>query len=323
MGNETAIAQMFKKNIFRILATVAVLTVGASHGDDSDNPAFIISNPNSPWYGKRLFDLYAEAAMPWDWHKPIMDRAKQVGVKCFSSPFDSESLEFLLRLDVPFIKIASHECIDIPLISKAAASGKPLIISTGMATISEIFDAVNTARSHGCQSLTLLKCTTSYPASPTDCNILTIPHMRDLFQCEVGLSDHTLGIGTAIAAVAHGASFVEKHFTLDRSLGGPDSTFSLEPAEFQRLVQETTAAKASLGTINYNPTESEIASRSKRRSLYAIDNIKAGEIFNESNVKSLRPSGGLEPKFFDSLLGRICYVDLPKGSPILWEHITP
>ena len=282
---------------------------------------FTIADPNSLWSGQSMHALYQQAHTPWDWHAPIMERAKARGMACFSSPFDESSIDFLETLDVPCYKIASFECIDLPLIRRVAGTGKPLIISTGMATVAEIAEAVDTARSGGCKDLVLLKCTSNYPASPENTNVRTIAHMRQLFGCEVGLSDHTMGIGTAIAAVAFGATVVEKHFTLSRAEGGVDSAFSLEPDELASLVIETERAWQALGEVRYGPTAAEEKARTRRRSLYIAEDLEAGDVLTASNLRRIRPGHGLAPKFFDVLLGRRVTRAVKKGTPATWDLI--
>lgn len=282
---------------------------------------FVIADEQSLWKGKNLYDLYKQAFTPWEWHAPIMRRAKELGIVCFSSPFDDSAVEFLETLAVPAYKIASFEIVHLPLIRKAAATGKPLIISTGMATIGEIDDAVSTARSAGCRELVLLKCTSTYPATPENSNVLTIPHLRTQFSCEVGLSDHTMGVGVAVAAVAHGASVVEKHFTLNRADGGVDSSFSLEPAELRALVVETERAWQSLGRVMVGPTQAENASRGFRRSIYVAKDVKTGDLLTEANLRCVRPGMGLPPKYFDMLLGRRVNQDIKRGTPMKWEFL--
>jgi N-acetylneuraminate synthase len=250
-----------------------------------------------------------------------MLRAKELGMLCFSSPFDNSAVDFLEELNVPAYKIASPEIIHLPLIKKVASTGKPLIISTGMASISEINEAVLAARKYGCEQLVLLKCTSSYPASPSDINLNTIPHMRDLFDCEVGLSDHTTGIGVSVAAVACGATVIEKHFTLSRDDGGVDSAFSLEPDEMKYLVQETERAWESLGKIKYGPTESEQSNLKHRQSLYISKDMKAGDVLTPGNMRCIRPGMGLPPKYYDVLLGHKVNRDLKKGSPVSWKIV--
>jgi pseudaminic acid synthase len=282
---------------------------------------FRVSNPNSLWYGRSLYDLYAEAHTPWEWHKAIFDRAKQLGMIAFSTPFDSTSVDFLEELNVPCYKVASFENVDLPLIRKIAETGKPMIISTGMASLAELNDAVTAAREGGCKNLVLLKCTSAYPASPADANLLTIPHLRNLFKCEVGLSDHTMGIGVPIASVALGASVIEKHFTLKRADGGVDSAFSIEPAEMAQLVRETRVAWQSLGEICYEPTEEEKKSMVFRRSLYIVKDLKKGDILNEENVRSIRPGLGLSPKYFSQIIGKKLNKNVDRGTPCRWDLI--
>lgn len=282
---------------------------------------FFIDDPKSLWKGQSLHALYQKAYTPWEWHQPIFDHARKRGLVAFSSPFDESAIEFLEGLNVPCYKIASYENTDLPLIRKAAATGKPIIISTGMASVSELGEAVQAARSAGCRDLVLLKCTTTYPATPENTNILTIPHMRALFGCEIGLSDHTMGIGASVAAVALGASVIEKHFTLARADGGVDSTFSLEPAELKALVVEAERAFQSLGHVQYGPTDAEKTSTAHRRSLYIARDLKAGDELTAENLRRIRPGHGLPPKFYDQLLGRKVNRDVPKGTPMSWDLI--
>lgn len=289
---------------------------------DLNEREFRIEDPKSLWCGRSLYDLYGEAYTPWEWHKAIFDRCRENGIIGFSTPFDVSSVDFLEKLNVPFYKISSFENIDIPLIEKVAATGKPIIMSTGMASIAELAEAVEVAKEAGCKKLVLLKCTSSYPASPEDSNIRTIPHMRDLFQCEVGLSDHTLGIGVALAAVALGATAIEKHFTLSRAEGGVDSAFSLEPAEMKMLVEEAKKAWLALGKVSYERTASEQKSLQFRRSLYVVEDMKAGEIFTEKNVRSIRPGFGLAPKYYDAVLGKKANNNIVKGTPISWALLA-
>ena len=288
---------------------------------DIKDKEFLIDDDESLWSGKTLHELYSKAYTPWEWHKPIMDRAKDLGIFCFSSPFDETAVDFLENLNVPAYKIASFENNHIPLIKKVASTGKPVIISTGMATVSEIHEAVTSARESGCRNLVLLKCTSTYPASPLNSNIMTIPHMKELFGCEVGLSDHTLGIGASLAAVAHGATVIEKHFCLDRNDGGVDSSFSLEPNEFKNLVIETNSCWQSLGGVLYGGVSDEDKSKTFRRSLYVAEDMKAGEIFTKSNLRVVRPGLGLPPKYYDLFLGKSVNKDLKKGTPVNWSYI--
>lgn len=280
---------------------------------------FFISDPNSLWKGKSLYALYQEAHTPWEWHKPIFDRCHKHGLICFSTPFDASAVDFLEELDVPCYKIASFENVDIPLIRKVAVTGKPIIMSTGMATIAELDEAVTAAREAGCRDLVLLKCTSSYPASPENTNILTIPHLRKLFDCEVGLSDHTMGVGVAVASVALGTTVIEKHFTLRRADGGVDSAFSLEPEEMKALVVESERAWQALGQVSYGPTAAEKKSLVYRRSLYIVANIRAGDVLTEANLRAIRPGYGLPPKYFEQLLGKRVNRDVAAGTPASFD----
>jgi len=280
---------------------------------------FVIEDKNSLWAGRQLYDLYKEAYTPWEWHGPIMERAAKHGMHCFSSPFDESAVDFLESLNVPAYKIASFECTDLPLIRKVASTGKPMIISTGMATVAEIDEAVRTARAAGCQEIVLLKCTSTYPATPANTNISTIPHMRDAFGTLIGLSDHTMGVGVSVASVALGACLIEKHFTLARTDGGVDSTFSLEPAEFKQLRVETERAWQSVGSITYGGTVAEEKSRMFRRSLYIAKDMRAGEVLTKENLRIVRPGMGLPPKFFDICLGKHLNRDTTAGTALCWD----
>lgn len=282
---------------------------------------FFIDDPKSLWKGRSLYELYQEAHTPWEWHKPIFDRCNELCLVYLSTPFDETAVDFLESLDVPCYKIASFENIDLPLIKKVAATGKPMLISTGMATIAELDEAVRTAREAGCRDLILLKCTSTYPASPEYSNLQTIPHMRDLFDCELGLSDHTMGIGTAIASVSLGASVIEKHFTLSRADGGVDSTFSMEPDEMRTLVIETERAWQSLGKIKYGPTEKEKASLVFRRSIYVVEDMKKGDVFTKENLKIIRPGYGLQPKHYETILGKKIKKSVQRGTAFSWDMI--
>ncbi|MEN1935716.1 pseudaminic acid synthase [Paenibacillus sp. 102] len=288
---------------------------------DIDNKDFKIEDADSLWKGNTLYKLYQQAYTPWEWHKPIFNKCKELGITPFSTPFDETAVDFLESLNVPCYKIASFENTDIPLICKAASTGKPLIISTGMATISELDETVKAAKSAGCKDLILLKCTSTYPASPENTNIYTIPHMRELFQCEVGLSDHTLGVGTAVASVALGATVIEKHFTLSRADGGVDSAFSMEADELKSLVMETERAWQALGKVYYGPTEMEKSSLKFRRSLYVAQDMKAGDLLTTENIKAIRPGYGLAPKYLPILLGKKVKKDIVKGTPVNWDLI--
>lgn len=282
---------------------------------------FEIDDANSPWAGRNLHDLYNEASTPWEWHAPIMERAKAKGLLCFSSPFDETAVDFLETLDVPAYKIASFENNHLPLIRKTAATGKPLIISTGMATEEEIQEAVDAARAGGCQQLCLLKCTSTYPASPKNSNISTIKDLRIRFGCEAGLSDHTMGVGVAVAAVTYGASVVEKHFTLARADGGVDSSFSLEPEEMRSLVVETKRAWESIGKPSYGSTEAEKKSLMFRRSIYVAENVAKGEAFTSKNLRIVRPAHGLHSRHLEALMGKPANRDIRRGEPANWEMI--
>lgn len=288
---------------------------------DLDTGEFFITDPNSLWQGKSLHKLYQEAYTPWKWHKPIFDRCRELGLIGFSTPFDDSAVDFLETLNVPCYKIASFENVDLPLIRKVAATGKPMILSTGMATVGELEEAVQAARAGGCKNIVLLKCTSSYPASPEDTNILTIPHMRELFCCEVGLSDHTFGAGVAVASVALGATVIEKHFTLSRADGGVDSAFSLEPAELKALVEETERAWQALGRVSYGPAESERKSLVYRRSLYVVRDMQAGELFTGENVRAIRPGFGLPPKYIENVLGKRARNNISKGTALSWDLV--
>ncbi|MSQ69836.1 MAG: pseudaminic acid synthase [Betaproteobacteria bacterium] len=293
--------------------TADTMTLDISTGD------FHISDPGSPWSGRTLYDLYRDAATPWEWHQPIFDHCRELGMIGFSTPFDATAVDFLESLNVPCYKIASFENIDLPLIRKAASTGKPLIISTGMASAAEIDEAVQSARGAGCRDIVLLKCTSSYPADPSQSNLGTIPNLRETFQCEVGLSDHTLGIGAAVAAVALGATVIEKHVTLSRADGGVDAMFSLEPDELAALALECERAWRALGAVHYGPTDSEIPSLQFRRSLYVAQEMKAGDVFNTTNLRAVRPGRGLPPKYHEALLGRRVRRDVPRGTPVSWD----
>jgi N-acetylneuraminate synthase len=290
---------------------------------DRDQGIFHISDPNSLWAGTNLHTLYGQAHTPWDWHPPIFARCRELGMLGFSSPFDPTAVDFLESLDVPCYKIASFENVDLPLIRKVAATGKPVIISTGMASLAEIDDAVRAAREAGCRDLVLLKCTSTYPSPPEHTNLRTIPHMRELFGCHVGLSDHTMGIGVAVASVALGSAVIEKHFTLRRADGGVDSTFSLEPEELAALVVESRRAHDALGRISYGPTEPERKSIPYRRSLYVVRDLKQGDVLTLDNLRSLRPALGLPPKFQAELLGRRVARDVAQGTPASWDLLAP
>ncbi len=286
---------------------------------DLDEREFHISDPKSLWAGTSLYKLYGQAYTPWEWHKPIFDRARELGMIAFSTPFDDTSIDFLESLDVPCYKIASFENTDLPLIRRVAATGKPLVISTGMASIAELDDTVRAAREAGCKDLILLKCTSTYPATSSNTNILTIPHMRELFDCEVGLSDHTMGIGVSLASVAIGATVIEKHFTLNRADGGVDSTFSMEPSEMAQLVVETERAWQAMGKVSYGATEAEKKSLIFRRSLYIVKDMKAGDMLTKDNVRAIRPGLGLPTKYLEVVLGKKVNKTVLRGTALSWE----
>ncbi|APA67010.1 N-acetylneuraminate synthase [Janthinobacterium sp. 1_2014MBL_MicDiv] len=288
---------------------------------DINEREFHISDPNSLWAGTSLYKLYGEAYTPWEWHAPIFKRARELGMIPFSTPFDDTAVDFLESLEMDCYKIASFENTDLPLIRRVAATGKPVIISTGMATVAELDETVRAAREAGCRDLILLKCTSTYPATAANTNILTIPHLRELFGCEVGLSDHTMGVGVSVASVALGASVVEKHFTLSRADGGVDSTFSMEPAEMAQLVVETERAWQALGNVAYGPTAAEMKSLQYRRSLYVSQDVKAGEVLTRENLRAIRPGLGLPTKFMDVFLGKCVTSDVPRGTPLSWDLI--
>jgi N-acetylneuraminate synthase len=293
--------------------TADTMTLDISEGD------FFISNPKSLWAGQSLYSLYQQAYTPWEWHKPIFDLCRELGMVGFSTPFDATSVDFLESLNTSCYKVASFENTDLPLIRKIAATGKPMIISTGMATVAEMDETVRTAREAGCSDLMLLKCTSSYPATPCNTNIATIPHMRDLFGCQVGLSDHTMGVGVAVASIALGATLVEKHFTLRRADGGVDSAFSLEPEEMAALVTETERAWQSIGHIAYGPSSEETESLRFRRSLYVVQDIEPDGRLTKDNVRAIRPGFGLPPKYFEKVLGKSIAKGAKRGTALTWD----
>lgn len=282
----------------------------------------LVVGPGNPWSGRRLYDLYREAAMPWDWYPEIATAAAEAGVILFSSPFDAVSVDFLVDQGVPALKIASFELTDLPLIAHAAATGLPLVMSTGMATDAEIDDAVATVLGAGDGGVALLRCNSAYPSPPADMDLRTIVDMARRWNLPVGLSDHTLDDTSAVVAVALGATIVEKHFTLDRAHGGPDSTFSLEPAELTRLVAAIRTAEAAMGSVRYGPSESDRASLAFRRSLYVVAPVAAGQPVAPGDVRSLRPAGGLEPRHLPDVVGRIAAHDLKVGHPLSWDDLT-
>ena len=295
--------------------TAETMTIKLRQGE------FMINDPKSLWHGNSLYELYQKAYTPWEWHRPIFEKSRELGLLYFSTPFDATAVDFLETFDVPCYKIASFENSDLPLIKKVAATGKPIILSTGMATVAELDEAISTARIAGCSDIILLKCTSTYPASPKDSNLKTLPHLRELFTCEVGVSDHTFGIGAAIAAVALGASVIEKHFTLRREEGGVDAAFSLEPQELAMLVTESESAWQALGGIHYGSTQREQNSMRYRRSLYIVQDMHAGDIVTPQNLRAIRPGLGLSPKYYDVLLGKRVNRDLKRGSPFQWDMI--
>jgi N-acetylneuraminate synthase len=282
---------------------------------------FVIKDQNSLWKNQNLHKLYQMAYTPWEWHKPIFDRAKAHGMLAFSSPFDTTAVDFLESLDVPCFKIASFENTDHILLKKVAQTGKPIIMSTGVASIADIQESVGILRKNGCKDLVLLKCTSTYPATPESTNLLTIPHMAALFDCQIGLSDHTMGIGAGIAAVALGARVLEKHFTLRRADGGVDSSFSLEPEELKNLVVESERAFLAMGKVNYILSEKEQKSLQYKRSLYVIEPIKSGEVFSENNIRSIRPSNGLHTRYYEEILGKTATQDIEAGTALRWELV--
>ncbi len=296
--------------------TADTMTLDISEGE------FFINDPTSLWKGNSLYKLYQQAYTPWEWHKPIFERCKKLGIIGFSTPFDATAVDFLESLDVPCYKIASFENTDIPLIRKVASTGKPMIISTGMATVAELDEAVRTSISSGCDDLILLKCTSTYPATPENTNILTIPNLQDLFDVQVGLSDHTMGIGVSLASVALGATVIEKHFTLSRADGGVDSTFSMEPEEMRQLVIESERAWQALGKISYGATEAEKKSLMFRRSLYISQDMNKGDVLTPENLRAMRPGLGISPKYYDILIGKAVNRDVKRGSPMNWELLA-
>lgn len=283
---------------------------------------FFIEDPKSLWHGSSLYELYQKAHTPWEWHGPIFERARELGLIVFSTPFDATAVDFLEGLDAPAYKIASFENTDLPLLRKVAATGKPVIMSIGMATLAELAESVDTLKSAGCDELILLQCTSTYPASPAASNLATIAHLRETFQAEVGLSDHTLGIGVSVASVALGATVIEKHFTLDRADGGVDAPFSLEPAEMRMLAEESIRAWQAIGAVSYGPTGKEKRSLRFRRSLYVVEDMGSGEMFTEKNLRAIRPGFGLPPKHYDTLLGKRVRCAVKKGTPVSWDLLA-
>jgi N-acetylneuraminate synthase len=286
---------------------------------DVDGPGFRVEG--GLWDGRRLYDLYLEAHTPWAWHEALFRRARDIGIQIFSSPFDFTAVDLLESLDAPAYKIASFELVDIPLIRRCAQTGKPLVMSTGLATEDEIGDAVAAARDAGARDVILLHCTSAYPAPFSSMNLLTLPHLAATFGVQAGLSDHTMGTAASVAAVALGACFIEKHFCLSRAEGGVDSAFSLEPDELARLVADCRAAAEALGEVRYGPTPAEVSSRDHRRSLYIAEDVAAGQVLTRENVRSVRPGFGLAPKYFDSVIGKRASRAMSKGTPLAWNAI--
>jgi pseudaminic acid synthase len=287
---------------------------------DCDNEYFKLDS-GTIWDGRTLYDLYSEAYTPWEWQRELMDYANSLGLIFFSTPFDKTAVDFLEELNVPLYKVASFEIMDIPLIEYIASKGKPVIISTGVATLSDIEEAVNACKRMGNDQIILLKCTSSYPAKIEDANLNTIPNMKETFGVEVGLSDHTLGITVPIVSIALGARVIEKHFILDKSIGGPDASFSLEPNEFKQMVEAVRDAEKALGKVDYSMNEKKKNSRIFGRSLFVVKDIKAGETFTEENVRSIRPSYGLAPKYFNEIINRKATTDIARGTPLSWDKV--
>ncbi|MFZ5981799.1 MAG: pseudaminic acid synthase [Candidatus Zixiibacteriota bacterium] len=288
---------------------------------DIDENEFHIDDPDSLWRGQSLYRLYQQAYTPWEWHRPIFDLCRELGLAGFSTPFDISAVDYLEGLNVPCYKVASFENTDLPLIKRIAATGKPVIISTGMARVDELEETVRTIREAGVNEIILLKCTSTYPATPENSHIRTIPHMRELFGVQVGLSDHSLGVGVAIAGVALGATFIEKHFTLNRADGGVDSAFSMEPAEMRNLVIETERAWQAGGRVHYGATDKEKTSLKYRRSLYVAVDMRAGDVFTPENLRVIRPGLGLPPKYYEIVMGKKVTRDVRKGTPVTWDLI--
>lgn len=287
---------------------------------DCDNDYFRING--TIWEGKTLYELYGEAYTPWEWQAKLKKIANNLGMDLFSTPFDTSAVDFLEKMDIPAYKIASFELSDFLLLRRIAQTGKPIIMSTGMATLVEIDEAVSTIRQAGGNQLALLKCTSAYPATPEEMNLLTIPHLAETFSAPVGLSDHTIGIDIPIAAVALGACIVEKHFTLSRQDGGPDSVFSTEPDEFKAMVKAIRNVEKALGRISYDITPGQTEVRAFRRSLFVVKDVKAGEIFTEENVRSIRPGYGLKPKYIQKVIGKQAAHDIERGTPLAWDHLV-
>lgn len=287
---------------------------------DCDNEYFKLDS-GTIWDGRTLYDLYSEAYTPWEWQKELMEYAKSIGLIFFSTPFDKTAVDFLEELEIPVYKVASFEIMDIPLIEYIASKGKPMIMSTGVASLSDIEEAVDACKRMGNNQIILLKCTSAYPAKIEDANLNTIPNIKDTFGVEVGLSDHTLGITVPVVSIALGAKVIEKHFILDKSIGGPDSSFSLEPHEFKQMVDSVRDVEKALGKVDYSMNEKKKNSRILGRSLFVVKDIKAGEAFTEENVKSIRPSNGLAPKYYNEVIGKSASIDIERGTPLEWKYI--
>jgi pseudaminic acid synthase len=289
---------------------------------DSDQDDFKINDPSSLWNGRTLYELYQQAHTPFEWFEELFSFCKKHNIVCFSSPFDDKAIDLLESLNTPFYKIASFENIDLGLIARAASTNKPLIISTGLANLAEIHEAVKVARDNGCEDLVLLKCSSAYPATSRDINLSTIAHLKSAFNCQVGYSDHTLGLGVAVASVALGAMVVEKHFCLDRQEDGPDSAFSCEPEELALYCSEIQKAYDAIGCVHYGPTSTELGSMRFRRSIYAVKDIAAGTPLDKDNIRVIRPGFGLKPKYINIIQGKRANKEIKKGSPITWEHVS-
>jgi pseudaminic acid synthase len=287
---------------------------------DCDNEYFKLGK-GTVWEGRKLHELYTEAYTPWEWQPELKKEAEKLGMDCFSSPFDNSAVDFLEKMDVPAYKIASFELVDLPLIKYTASKMKPMIISTGMATEDEVRDAVDAVLSTGNRNLALLKCTSAYPADPKDMNLKTIPDIAERFNVIAGLSDHTLSNDVVVASVALGAKIIEKHITLSRDAAGPDAAFSMEPAEFAKMVKSVRMTEKALGKVSYKFTEKEEASRVFRRSLFAVQDIKSGEKFTAKNVRSIRPGNGLPPKYYDKIIAKESVCEIKKGTPLNWNLI--
>ena len=286
----------------------------------SSSDSFKVKGSNKDWEGQTLYDLYKTAYTPWEWHKQLFEYSKTLGLIIFSSPFDHTAVDFLAELEVPCYKIASFENTDVELIRKVALTMKPVILSTGMASLGDLEKSVNLVHKYGCGEIILLKCTSTYPADPHNSNIKTISHLKESFGCPVGLSDHTMGIGVSLGAVALGASFIEKHFTLDRADGGVDSSFSMEPHEMELLVKESRVCWQSIGHVKYGVSEDELVSLKFRRSLYITENLKKGDVISEKNIRSVRPGFGLSIDMLRNVIGMTVTTDIAANTPLSWDH---